>query len=126
LNSDVKPWSAYGTADSAHVNKAARGARQSNKRHETGSTARPAPASKNICDFSQLQRARRRHEIHAARWAPAPRQAAARAPARVHFDAPLEHVPKKLTDYFDKNLLRQFDPARFPVDRMVTCDRKAR
>jgi hypothetical protein len=28
-----------------------------------------------------------------------------------------------LTAFFDKNLLRQFDLARFLIDRMVPCDR---
>jgi hypothetical protein len=37
-----------------------------------------------------------------------------------------EQVPKKLTDFFDKSLLQQFDLARFHVDRMIPCDRKAR
>jgi hypothetical protein len=40
--------------------------------------------------------------------------------------AAFEQVPKKLTDFFDKSLLRQSDLARFLVDRMIPCDRKAR
>ena len=51
-DSDVKPWSACGTADSAHVNKAGRGARQSNKRRRAGRRASPPRPSKIICDFS--------------------------------------------------------------------------
>jgi len=38
----------------------------------------------------------------------------------------LEHVPKKSTDYFDKDLLEQSELARFLIDRMFPCDRMAR
>jgi hypothetical protein len=40
--------------------------------------------------------------------------------------AALEQIPKKLTGFFDKTLLQQFDLARFLIDRMIPCDRKAR
>jgi hypothetical protein len=39
---------------------------------------------------------------------------------------PLEQVPKKLIDFFDQNLLRAFDLARFLIDRTIPFDRKAR
>ncbi len=32
---------------------------------------------------------------------------------------------KKLTDFFDENLLRHFDFERFRIDHMVRCDREA-
>jgi len=38
----------------------------------------------------------------------------------------LEQAPKKSADFFDANLLGQFDLARSPVDRIVPRDRKAR
>jgi hypothetical protein len=37
----------------------------------------------------------------------------------------LEQVPKKLTDFFDENLLRRFDFERFLIDHMIPCDREA-
>jgi hypothetical protein len=39
--------------------------------------------------------------------------------------APLEQVPRKLTDFFDENLLQRFDFERFPIDHMIPCDREA-
>ena len=36
----------------------------------------------------------------------------------------LEQVPKKLTDFFDENLLKYFDE-RFLIDHMIPCDREA-
>jgi hypothetical protein len=38
---------------------------------------------------------------------------------------PLEQVPKKLTDFFDENLLKRFDFERFLIDHMIPCDREA-
>ncbi|MEF3365467.1 hypothetical protein V3H18_02850 [Methylocystis sp. 9N] len=37
----------------------------------------------------------------------------------------LEQVPKKLTDFFDENLLRRFDFERLLIDHMIRCDREA-
>jgi hypothetical protein len=37
----------------------------------------------------------------------------------------LEQVPKKLTDFFDENLLQHFDFERFLIDHMIPCDREA-
>jgi len=37
----------------------------------------------------------------------------------------LEQVPKKLTDFFDENLLQRFDFERFLIDHMTPCDREA-
>jgi hypothetical protein len=36
-----------------------------------------------------------------------------------------EQVPKKLTDFFDENLLQHFDFERFLIDHMIPCDREA-
>ncbi len=36
-----------------------------------------------------------------------------------------EQVPKKLTDYFDKDLLQLIDIERFFFDRMIPCDQEA-
>jgi DNA-directed RNA polymerase len=41
------------------------------------------------------------------------------------FEANLEQVPKKLTDFFDQNLLQRFDFERFLIDHMFPCDREA-
>jgi hypothetical protein len=38
----------------------------------------------------------------------------------------LEQVPKKLTDFFDQNLLQFIDLARFLIDQTIPSDRKAR
>jgi hypothetical protein len=37
----------------------------------------------------------------------------------------LGQVPKKLTDFFDENLLKYFDFERFLIDHMIPCDREA-
>ncbi len=37
-----------------------------------------------------------------------------------------EQVPKKLTDFFDQNLLQLIDLARFLIDQTIPSDRKAR
>ncbi|HYA81058.1 MAG TPA: hypothetical protein VED87_09035, partial [Methylocystis sp.] len=41
-------------------------------------------------------------------------------------ESALGRIPKKLTDFFDQNSLQLVELARFPVDRTISCDRKAR
>ena len=36
----------------------------------------------------------------------------------------LEHVPEKLNDFSDKNMLQLIDLERFPLDRVIPPDRK--
>ena len=36
----------------------------------------------------------------------------------------LEHVPKKLLDFFDQDMLQLFDPERFLVDHVIPRDRE--
>ncbi|MHB8884900.1 MAG: hypothetical protein ACYC5H_07405 [Methylovirgula sp.] len=36
----------------------------------------------------------------------------------------LEHVPEKLNDFSDKNMLQLIDLERFPFDRVIPPDRK--
>jgi hypothetical protein len=38
---------------------------------------------------------------------------------------PLEHVPKKLLDFFDEDMLQLFDFERFPIDHVIPRDREA-
>jgi hypothetical protein len=38
---------------------------------------------------------------------------------------PLEHVPKKLTDFFDEDMLQLFDFERFLIDHVIPRDREA-
>jgi hypothetical protein len=38
---------------------------------------------------------------------------------------PLDHVPKKLIDFFDQNMLQLFDFERFLFDPMIPSDREA-
>jgi len=35
----------------------------------------------------------------------------------------LEHVPKKLLDFFDQNMLQLFESERFLFDQMISSDR---
>jgi hypothetical protein len=39
-------------------------------------------------------------------------------------NGPLEHVPEKLIDYSDKNMLQLFDFERFLPDRTILSGRK--
>jgi hypothetical protein len=39
--------------------------------------------------------------------------------------AKLEHVPKKLIDFFDQNMLQLIDFERFLFDQMIPSDREA-
>ncbi len=36
---------------------------------------------------------------------------------------PLEHVPKKLHDFFDQNMLQHYELARFLIDQTIPSDR---
>ena len=38
---------------------------------------------------------------------------------------PLEHVPKKLLDFFDQDMLQLFDFERVLIDQMIPFDRDA-
>jgi hypothetical protein len=62
--------------------------------------------------------------------APVPSMRFFRPPQRGFFCKPgaghLEQVPKKLTDFFDQNLLQSTDLARFLIDQTIPSDRKAR
>jgi hypothetical protein len=40
-------------------------------------------------------------------------------------NATLEHVPKKLLDFFDQDMLQLIDIERFLFDHMSPCDREA-
>jgi hypothetical protein len=42
---------------------------------------------------------------------------------RLH--APLEHVPKKLLDFFDEDMLQLIESGRFLFDQMIPSDREA-
>jgi len=39
--------------------------------------------------------------------------------------ATLEHVPKKLLDFFDQNMLQLFESERFLFDQMISSDQEA-
>jgi hypothetical protein len=43
----------------------------------------------------------------------------------VRWPATLEHVPKKLLDFFDQDMLQLIDFERFLFDHMIPCDREA-
>ncbi len=45
--------------------------------------------------------------------------------AQTHIVSPLEHVPKKLLDFFDQDLLRLIDIERFLFDHVIPRDREA-
>jgi hypothetical protein len=47
------------------------------------------------------------------------------ATARPLLPLPLEHVPKKLVDFFEQNMLQLFDFERFLFDQVIPHDRKA-
>jgi hypothetical protein len=42
-----------------------------------------------------------------------------------YFPRPLEHVPKKLLDFFDQDMLQLFDFERVLIDQMIPFDRDA-
>jgi hypothetical protein len=39
--------------------------------------------------------------------------------------ATLEHVPKKLLDFFDQTMLQLFESERFLFDQMISSDQEA-
>jgi hypothetical protein len=48
------------------------------------------------------------------------------APLPTTHDGTPEHVPKKLYDFFDENMLQNIDLARIRIDRTIPSGRKAR
>jgi uncharacterized Zn finger protein len=43
---------------------------------------------------------------------------------RITIEALPEHVPKKLLEFFDQDMLQLFDPERFLVDHVIPRDRE--